>query len=147
MSATLLIDVATAIKAAIDYAAITYSGNALLVYDYEPRDLDSRPAVTVDGPTAITRREPDFGESQLGSDDWHLTYTLRIYTDLDDPEGAARQSRAILGQVIAAIDADETLGGIADLGAAFAHATREEVAEGDRQMWVYSGDLMVWALV
>lgn len=148
MSATLLIDVASAIASAIDAADISYNGNDLKIYDYEPRDLDTLPAVTVDGPTAIQRHEPEQPESQLGSDDWHMAFTLRIYTHLDDPRDGARESRAILGQVIAAIDADETLGGSADLGASIANATREPMTdENGRQMWMYEADLQVWSLV
>jgi hypothetical protein len=148
VSATLLIDVAAAIASAIEAAGISYNGNDLKVYDYEPRDVDTRPAVSVDGPTAIVRREPEQPESQLGSNDWHLAFTLRIYTHLDDPEEGARESRAILGQVIAAIDADETLGGTADLGAAIANATREvyESANGVQSL-LYEADLQVWCLV
>jgi hypothetical protein len=148
MSATLFTDMATAIASAVHAAGIAYDGNPLKVYDYEPKDLDTLPAVTVGGPTAMSRPEPEARQSQLGSDDWHITYTLRIFTKLDDPEDFARESRAILGQVIAAIDADETLGGTADLGAAIANGFREfHTDDKGRKMGVYVCDLRAWALI
>lgn len=148
MSATKLGLLATAAKTAIDAAAIVSLGNALKVYTYEPRDLDSLPALTIDGPTDFARSEPDEPESQLGSNDWRLTYLVRIYVPLGDPETASDESRAILGQVIAAIDADRTLGGEADLDASLADGSRELVADAnEREMFLFTCSLRIWALV
>lgn len=148
MSATKLGLLATAAKTAIDAAAIVSLGNALKVYTYEPRDLDSLPALTIDGPTDFNRTEPDEPESQLGSNDWRLTYLVRIYVACDDPETASTESRAILGQVIAAIDADRTLGGEAELDASLADGSRELVADqNEREMFLTTCSLRIWALV
>lgn len=147
-AATKLAALATAAKAAVEAAGITSLGNELKVYAYEPRDLDTLPAVTIDGPTDFRRTEPDEAESQLGSNDWRLTYTVRIYVRLGDPETAAAQSRTILGQVIAAIDADRSLGGEAEIDASITEGSRELVAEENHpEMFVYACSLRVWALM
>lgn len=149
MSATKIGALATAIAAAVEDAGITSMGNALKVYDYEPRDLDAQPAVTVTGPASIRRVEPDEAESQLGSFDWRMTFVLRIYVPQDDPQTSEYQMRAVLGQVIAAIDADRSLGGEADIDAVLSNGEIEPVQfEGsDRQFLLFTGDLDVWALV
>ncbi len=148
MSATKLGAVATAIKTAIDAAAITSRSNALLVYDYEPRDLDTLPAVTIEGPSSFERTPPDEPESQLGSYDWRLSYTVRIYVAADDPEQAADDSRAILGQVIAAVDADRDLGGEAEIDSSLSRGELGFTPEdAPRQMAVYECALEVWALI
>lgn len=148
MSSTKLDAIAVAAKDAVEAAAITSLGNALKVYDYEPRDLDTLPALTIDGPVAFERVQPDEAESQLGSDDWNLTYTVRLYTALDDPETETRAMRAVLGQVIAAFDADRSLGGEAEIDSVLADGTREVIEdENQRAMAVYACSLRVWALV
>ena len=148
MSATKLTALADGIKTAIDAAAITLDGNDLLVYTYEPKELDQLPAVTIDGPTAIRRVEPGEPESQLGSLDWHVQFTMRIYIANDNPADAAANSRAVLGQVIAAIDADRSLDGAADIDASVANGEMQLTPdEAPRQMIVYSCDLETWALV
>lgn len=148
MSATKLGAIARAAKAAFEAAEISSLGNDLKVYDYEPRDLDTLPALTIDGPTDFARAETDEPESQLGSIDWRLTYTVRIYVPLGDPETAAAESRSILGQAIAAIDADRNLGGEADIDASMVEGSRELVAEENHpELYVYACSLRVWALV
>lgn len=148
MSATIFTDVAAAAVAAIDTAAITSLGATLKVYAYDLRDLDSLPAVTLNGPVSFTRADPDEPESQLGSADWRMTFDLMLYVALDDPETAATEYRSVLGQVIAAIDADATLGGTALIGASVADGALEYAEqEGGRQMAIYRCSLNVWALV
>lgn len=148
MSSTKLGQVAAGAASVIEAAAITSRGNALKVYDYEPRDLDVLPAVTIDGPTDFTRRGVDEPESQLGSFDWRLTYTLRIYVAADDPKVASDDSRAILGQVIAAIDADQSLAGTAEIDAVLSDGSREFTADDNqsRTLLVFTCALQVWAL-
>lgn len=148
MSATKFDLLAAAAKTAIEAASITSQGNDLKVYDYEGREMDSLPAVTIDGPTSFIRVQPDEPESQLGSYDWRMTFELILYVTLDDPETAATESRSILGQIIAAIDADDTLGGEAELGASLTDGALE-FAENDngKQMRIYRCSLNVWALV
>lgn len=148
MSATKLGLVAAAIKTAIDAAAITSRGNALVVYVYEPRDLDTLPAVTIEGPVEMRRSEPDEGESQLGSDDWRMAFTVRLYVNAEDRETAATDSRALLGQVIAAIDADRDLGGEAEIDSSLSRGELGYTPEdATRQMAIYDCTLDVWALI
>lgn len=147
MSATKLDQVAVAVGAAITAAAITLDGNALKVYDAEPRDLDTLPAVTVNGPTAFRRTEPDEPESQLGSDDWILTYTVTIYCPLDDPARSQRGMRAVLGQVIAALDDDRQLGGAVEIEAKIVNGEQSFTDQAEqRQMVIYTCDLVAWVL-
>lgn len=144
MSATAL----AAIAAGIVTAAGTVSG--VKVYGYEPRDLDSLPAVTVLGPTAFERTAPEESESQIGSTDWNLTYTVRLYVANDNPDEAMTSARSYLGQLIAAIDADRdlSLGYVLD-----ASITSGEFGLSDpddehgRQMLIYECALQVWALI
>lgn len=144
MSATALGAIATAIANAVDNVS------GLKVYGYEPRDLDSLPAATVLGPTTFERTAPEESESQLGSSDWHLTYTVRLYVANDNPDEAMTSARSYLGQVIAAVDADRTLG----LGYVLdASVTSGEFGYSDpddehaRQMMIYDCALQVWALI
>ena len=73
---------------------------------------------------------------------------MRIYVANDDPSTSAADSRAILGQVIAAIDADRDLGGEAEIDASL---VRGELGytpdDAPRQMRVYDCALEVWALI
>lgn len=147
-AATVMQDVAAGAAAAISAAAITSQGNALKVYDHEPRDLDTLPAVTIDGPTSFRRVAPEESESQLGATDWHLGYTLRVYIADDDPSTATGEIRTVVGQVVAAIDADETLGGAAALGARVAAGQQVYTDDPERrQMVVMECQLEAWALV
>lgn len=147
MSATLLSTIATNAAAAITTAAITRNGNALKVYSYDPRDMDTLPAVTIDGPYQFTRTPPEDRESQLGSNDWHLTYMLRIYVARDDPSTGSTDMRAILGQVIAAIDADRTFGASVLEASLVSGELSFTESDATRQMSIMECDLEVWALV
>ena len=133
---------------AIAAAAITSHGRELKIYDHEARDLDTLPALTIDGPTTFRRTQPDEAESQLGAYDWFLTFTLRIYVALDDPQTATHDARAILGQVMAALDADRGLGGAALIDASLSSGELTFTEEENRRpMAVYECALEVWTLV
>lgn len=147
MSATVLDELAVAAKTAIDAAAITSLGSTLKVYSYDLREVDTLPALVIGGPLDFSRAQPDEPESQLGSYDWRLTYEVNLYVQLDDPEQASTEARSILGQVIAAIDADETLDG-ACLSAHLSDGALE-YADNDngKQLLIYRCSLRIWALV
>lgn len=141
---TVLGDIATAISTALG----TISG--LKVYTYEPRDLDALPAATILGPTHVERTGPLEKELQLGSADWHLGYTVRLYVALDDPATSMAAARSLLGQAIAAIDADRTLGlaYVDDSSLTTAeYGVTDSSEENQRQMAIYECQLQVWALV
>lgn len=147
MSATIIGDVVAGAVAAIAAADITSRGNDLKIYDHEPRDLDTLPALTIEGPVRFRRVDPDEAESQLGSRDWHLGFTARLYVAFDSPSMGALDARALLGQVIAAIDADETLGGVALSAVIESGELAFTTEDAPRQMAIYDTALEVWALV
>jgi hypothetical protein len=81
----------------------------LKVYDHSPRDLDELPAVEMLLPY-IRRVGLDEADSELGSSDWILEYPLRLHVALDDPETAADDALALVGQIVGVVDANPTLG-------------------------------------
>ena len=76
---------------------------------WEPKDLKP-PAGTV-GVPAISRTKPDEAESQLGSVDWELDYTVSLYFDLASVAQAQQSMVDAVDDFIDAIDADPSLGG------------------------------------
>ena len=142
MSATVLNNIAAGIAAVLDTIP-----DLAIVYAYEPIDLDQRPAATVDGPTEITRSEPDSPESQLGAYDWRTTWTLRIYVDVQEAGADFETIRALLGQVVAAIDANPTLGGTAQLGASVTRSAVDRLAKGELEYVAAECELHAWSLV
>lgn len=79
----------------------------------------SLPAVMLDMVT-IRRVEPDEGDSQLGTRDWHLEVPIEIYVDallnVQDPAAASAAAEQLACRVIALIDSDPTLGNWGDNG-------------------------------
>lgn len=114
MTQTLFQRAATALQAVIG----TVPG--LTVTPYEPRELVSLPAATIQGPTEVQRRPPDTGEPEIGAGSvgnvrfFYTTWQVRLYVKLDDPETAAGDVRDVLAQVIDAIDANPGLTNTAD---------------------------------
>lgn len=70
------------------------------------------PAVMIDMVT-IRRIDPDEGDSQLGSRDWHLEVPIEIYvdatTDVQNPAVASALAEQLAANVIALIDGNPTL--------------------------------------
>lgn len=143
---TILPSLATAIAARL----ATIAG--LKVYDHEPgvESIDQMPAATVEGPTELTRTEPEAGESQLGAWDWLSTWAVRIYVKLDDSATAEAQIRGLLGQVVAAFDTDRSLGGSV-LDSSLVRSGRNYTARDEAhlasQAVMYECELRVWSLV
>lgn len=77
------------------------------------------PAVMFDM-TTIRRVEPDEGDSQLGSRDWHIELPIEIYVDanenVQDPAVAQALAERLACQLIATIDNDPTMGNWGDNG-------------------------------
>lgn len=89
--------------------AITVDGVAIKTYDHEPTDLDRTPAITL-FPPDIERNPPDVAdEAPMGYNGWKLEWKLRIYVKLDNAKRAQDQLKAIVGDVIKAIDANPDL--------------------------------------
>ena len=146
MSATVIGSIATAVADVITEAAVTRHGQPLKVYSYAPRDLDTLPAFTVYGPTAMRRRGAEEPESELGSYDWLISFELRLYVALDDPETAWGDVRAMVGQIIAALDADSQLGGLALDSVVESGELDIEETENDRQLISFRCDFVAWVL-
>lgn len=141
MSATTL----TAAASAIATRLATISG--VKIYDHEPLALDVLPAVTVEGPTVFTRTGTDQPESQLGANDWHTTWTVRIYVARDVAQTAEVDTRTLLAQVVDAFDAGQTLGGVA-LDTKLTGANREpQHADHTRAMLITACQIDAWLLV
>lgn len=127
------------------------------VYTYEPRDVEPATAggstggvaATVLGPTKILRGPPDTGESQLGSDDWHTTWLVRLYVQMDDPKTAQEDMRLLVSKMIAALDANQTLGLAGTLDAVIEEVAEPEftTSEAGRQLARYPCTVSVWSLV
>lgn len=97
----------TAIQAAIATKLDAIPG--LKVYDSEPTQLDSLPAATIGMP--ILRRVPvDRAENQLGSFTWDESWPVRVYVPGDDIEYASTLVFQLVAQIVAAFDADPTIG-------------------------------------
>jgi hypothetical protein len=98
-----------AVAAAIATRFETIAGAT--VYPYEPlgRAL-SPPCITI-GACDFERSGVEEPDSQLGSDDWILTYAITLYVALFEPEKGFADAREFVGRAIAAIDADQKLGG------------------------------------
>jgi hypothetical protein len=118
-----------------------------IVYEYEPDAPDARPAATVEGPTEVERRDVEEAESQLGAFDWRTTWTVRIYAEVVRPDLDAQTIRALLGQFIAAVDADPTLAGTAQLGASVVRSATAYMAKGEQEHIAAECELHAWSLI
>jgi hypothetical protein len=86
------------------------AGIGLKKYLWEPKDLKP-PAGAVHVPH-IKRTKPDEAESQLGSDDWDLDFTVSLYFDLAEAAKAQQSMVDAVERFIDAIDEDPSLGGV-----------------------------------
>ncbi len=96
---TVLTDLADALKDTFEAAM----DGDVKVYEYEPRDLDELPALTVGG-MEIDRVDPDESESEIGAVDYDITTTVQIYESCDDPKTAFRRIRRLIPAAVAAVD-------------------------------------------
>jgi hypothetical protein len=126
---------------------------SLKVYLYEPKGsgFDALPAATIDGPNEVVRSDPEAAESQLGTSDWRITWTVRFYVDDSDRALSTPALRALLGQAIAAIDADRSLGiGGTVLDASLVRASFGGVPKDEThqfELLAYECELETWVLV
>lgn len=63
------------------------------------------------GDVSVQQTGVDEPGHQLARRDWLMQWTVRIYVFLDDPATAWAKARKAVGQAIASLDADHTLGG------------------------------------
>lgn len=120
----------------------------LTVIDHEPRDVDPLPSVTL-GLPRFERVDLDQPEFELGSTELKLYWPFKLYVRLDDPQQAALDALALLGQILGVIDADQTLGGAA--GVRDTKLTRGDPGftpqDASSQMLIYTCELACWLLV
>ena len=105
--------------------------DGLTVYDHEPLAVDQLPAATI-RLQELQRQPVELGqeraETQLGSVDLYLAWTVIVYTSGDYARQSDLDALDTLGRVVGAIDADEQLGiPTVVLSATVATATRERV--------------------
>lgn len=111
---------------------------SLRVHDYEPSDLDSLPAVTVtlaEGERSGVSLEEERRESAIGRVDLYTAWTVRLWVKADYNRETERDALGLLGLVVGAIDADETLGG-AVLSSSCSSFARERVVTASEQEFV-----------
>lgn len=111
---------------------------------WEPKDL-APPAASV-GVPGLQRTDPDEAESQLGSDDWNLDFTVSLYFDLAHAAKAQQSMVDALEEFTDAIDADASLGGIV-LEASVTEATPFVEKERKRPLVGYEVTVSVVRLV
>lgn len=95
---------------------------------WEPKDL--RPPAGAVGVPVIKRTPPDEADSQLGTVDWILDYTVSLYFDLANVAKAQQAMVDAVEDFIDVVDADPSLGGNA-LEASVTNA--EPFVERDRK--------------
>lgn len=125
---------ATTLEEILDAVAATLGSVATLkVYDHEPLDLAALPAVTILLEQASRQGvEFDSGrvEEELGRVDLLCAWTVRLWSGGDYTRQSERAALQTLGELVGAVDADETLGGVVRSASA-ATATRERVVRGE----------------
>lgn len=86
-------------------------GLGLSTYKWAPGDLDALPAGVVEMPT-ITRTPVDEAEDHLGQNDWSTSWPVVLYFSLaEEPQASQATAVETVEAFIAAIDADQDLGG------------------------------------
>lgn len=110
MASTIIQPTADALAATLAAADLTV---ALKTYRWTVRDLDRVPAAVIELPD-LDRNARDEPERELGSNDWGMIFPVTLYFDLSEPVAAQEQAAETVEKVIAAIDADYTLGGVVE---------------------------------
>lgn len=82
------------------------------VYDHE-HDGFKPPAIMI-GVVDLERVPLEEAETEEGKNDWLQTWAVTAYVTLNDRKTSLTAARRLVGQMVTAIDADQTLGGEAD---------------------------------
>jgi hypothetical protein len=107
---------------------------------------DRLPAAMVQ-PPAVRRRDPDDNESQMGSEDWNMTFGVSFYFDLSNATDAQSQGVEFFEAFVAAVDNDPTLGGTV-LDAKVTEGEPDYSKIADRKpVFIYDCTVAVLALV
>jgi hypothetical protein len=135
-------------------AAITTVVGALAVtpavtgkkWDPGVAGFDSLLPVGVVGMPELRRTEIDSPESQLGSNDWNITYPVGLYFDLSEASYSQAQAVEVVEAFITAIDANPYLGGTVS-DAKVTEARPEEILDQKRSLLAYRCRVEVQKLV
>lgn len=110
-----------------------------------PATIAKLPAAVVDLPD-FGRREEEEGESEVGSYDWHLTYPVGIYYELNEAGKAHRQIRQAAELFIKAIDQSHELGALVT-DVVVSGARPEYELGGSRALIIYECTVKVFCIV
>lgn len=109
--------------------------------------LDSLPAGVV-GIPQVERGDVEERESQLGSNDWRITYPVALCFDLNDTATAQAQATQTVEAFIKAIDtATLSVSDATIEDAKVVSAVPDEVEDGARPLLVYDCRLVVFKFV
>lgn len=146
MASTILDPTATLIAAVLSGLAVTPTVKA---YATDPgyAGLDALPAGVV-GVPEIDRQDVQERESQLGTNDWTITYPVALFFDLADTATAQAQATQTVEAFIKAIDtATLSVSDATIEDAKVVSATPDEIADSARPMLVYDCRVVVFKLV
>jgi len=144
MASTVVKPIAQNIASLITGLAVTPSMVGVV---WGPRELPQIPCGVVRPPT-IGRTEPKGEESQLGSDDWDLSYPVTLYFEFDEASKSQDQAVEIVEAFIKAVDANPDLdtNGIAD-EASVVSAEPVIVDDQTRALFAYDCRIVLTTLV
>lgn len=138
MASTILDPVAEALKNVVDTVA------GITAVKWQPKDIPV-PAGVVGIPRG-SRVGVDERESQLGSNDWNLTYEVGLFFDLSSAQFSQAQAVEKVEEFIAAVDNDPELSGEV-LDAKVTGFEPEIVEDRNRPLLMYRCDVEVLKLV
>lgn len=100
-----------AVKLAAEVAAITVASVAVKSYVWAPgagTGMDAVPCGVVEMPD-FRRRDLDEAESELGQNDWTLTYPVVLYVDLSEAAASQAQLVELVEAFVARVNANPSL--------------------------------------
>lgn len=106
MASTIIEPVADALKSLIEGLGITS-------YRWAPHMMDALPVAVIDIP-AVQRTALGGAETEMGRDDWLLTFPVAFYFDLSDAMTTQRAAVEVFEAFVAAVDADPDLSSLVD---------------------------------
>jgi hypothetical protein len=147
MAAPDLDAIAAAARDVIDAAGIVIRGRPAAVYDFEPVFFDALPGVAIAGPTHLDRRAPDATEegAPLGFLAWDMAWRVTCAVQLNEAKQGQADARALLRAVVAAFDADPTLGGVVEDSAATGWELGFTEPDAPQQAVIFRGELQALA--
>ena len=139
MASTIIDPVASALATLVDGLTNVYG------VKWTPKDLGTVPAGVVGLPRG-RRSGVDEAESQLGSEDWNMTYTVALFFDLSEAQASQAQAAEIVEAFITAVDNNPSLSNTV-LDAKVTNFEPEIVQDQNRPLLSYVCDVEVLKLV